>query len=74
VDIVSGKELSFVYFDPETALDCFKSDPEWLGENKFIPACVMKEEGANFVVKLPNKEVLYVYCYTYTIYHDGLFV
>ena len=57
VDIVSGKELVFVYFDPEKAIDCSNSDPDWLSENKFIPACVIKEEGSNLVVKLPNEDV-----------------
>ena len=57
VDIVSGKELVFIYFDPDKAVDCFKTDPDWLGENKFIPACVVKEEGNNLIVKLPNEEV-----------------
>jgi myosin heavy subunit len=57
IDIVSGKELVFIYFDPEKALDCFKTDNDWLGENKYIPACIVKEDGPNFIVKLPNKEV-----------------
>ena len=57
IDIVSGKELVFIYFDPDKAVDCFKTDPDWLGENKFIPACVIKEEGNNLIVKLPNEEV-----------------
>ena len=57
IDIVSGKEIIYVYFNPEAAIDCTKKDAEWLGENKFIPASVIKEEDANFVVMLPNKEI-----------------
>lgn len=57
IDIVSGKELVFVYFDPDKATDCFNTDSDWIGENKYIPACILKEEGANYIVKLPNAEV-----------------
>lgn len=60
VDLVSGKELVFVYFDPDKAADCFKTDPDWLGENKFVPACVVREEAGQLVLKLPGEEVFKV--------------
>lgn len=57
LDIVSGKELVSIYFDPDKATDCFKNDSEWIGENLYVPAAIVKEEGSNYVVKLPNSEV-----------------
>lgn len=43
VDILTGKEAVYVYFDPSKSADCDNSDPDWLGENLYIPAVIIKE-------------------------------
>ncbi len=57
VDIVTGKALASVFFDPSKSADCTNSDYDWIGENLYIPACVVKEEGGVLTVSLPNGEV-----------------
>jgi len=58
VDIVTGRELLSVYFDPSKALDCSNHDRDWLGEHMYAPASVIKEDGDGVVsVKLANGDV-----------------
>lgn len=57
VDIVTGKALASVFFDPSKSTDCTNSDYDWIGENLYIPACVVKEEGGVLTVSLPSGEV-----------------
>ena len=38
VDIVTGKALASVFFDPSKSPDCTNSDYDWIGENLYIPA------------------------------------
>jgi myosin V len=59
VDIVTGKELSSVYFDPKKLVsgDVNSKDSEWLGLNYFAPAAVIKEEGEILTVRLSSSDV-----------------
>lgn len=57
IDIVTGKPMASVFFDPSTAADCTNTDYDWVGENLYIPACVVKEEGGVLTVSLPSGEV-----------------
>lgn len=59
VDIVTGKELISVYFDPEKAIDCSNVDTSWQSENLFSPASVIREDADGVLsVKLVNGEVV----------------
>lgn len=60
VDIVTGKELISVYFDPEKAIgfDASSRDQDWHGVNLFMPAVVIKEEGDIMTVRLPSQDVI----------------
>jgi myosin heavy subunit len=60
VDIVTGKELVSVYFDPNKVMgnDANARGPEWIGLNLFAPASVIKEENNAVTVRLPAGEVL----------------
>lgn len=61
VDIVTGKELVTVYFDPAKALQVDSSrDADWIGVNYFAPAAVVKEEAGTFTVRLPGGEIMKV--------------
>jgi myosin-7 len=59
VDIVTGNELVSVYFDPTKALDCVQAqDLNWLGENLYVAANVIKEDSDGFVsLRLNNGDV-----------------
>ena len=59
VDIVTGKRLVTVYFDPLKALDLSIPSDEWLGENLYIPAGVLSSDKENGImtVKTPSGEV-----------------
>ena len=62
VDIVTGKRLVTVYFDPYKAVDAAVPNEDWLGANLYIPAGILstdKEKGI-LTVKLPNGEVFKV--------------
>jgi myosin heavy subunit len=57
IDIVTGKPLASVFFDPSKAVDCSNTDYDWIGENLYVPACVVKEETGLLTVSLPSGEV-----------------
>lgn len=57
VDIVSGKNLVHVYFNPFVSLDCQNRDEDWLGNNLYVPASVIKEADECLTVRLPSGEV-----------------
>lgn len=57
IDIVTGKPVASVFFDPTKSVDCTNTDYDWVGENLYIPACVVKEEGGIVTVSLPNGEM-----------------
>ena len=57
LDLVTGKEIVLVYFDPYCALDCNNNDNQWLGENLYQPARVIKEEENFVVVALQNGDI-----------------
>jgi hypothetical protein len=44
VDILTGKEAVSVYFDPAKAVDCDITEHDWIGENLYLPAIIIKEE------------------------------
>ena len=44
VDILTGKEAVAAYFDPSKSVDCEVNDLDWIGENLFIPAIIIKDE------------------------------
>jgi hypothetical protein len=59
VDIVTGKELVSVYFDPAKVLQLDASrDADWIGVNYFAPAAVIKEESGTLTVRLPGGELM----------------
>lgn len=59
VDIVTGKELVNVYFDPLKALPVDSNrDADWIGVNYYAPAAVIKEDGGVLTVRLPAGEVM----------------
>jgi myosin heavy subunit len=58
IDLMTGKEVNLVYFDPSQALDCESKDSEWIGKNFYMPAEVIKEEKDCWVVRLPSGEVM----------------
>lgn len=59
VDIVTGKELVTVYFDPAKALQLDPArDADWIGQNFFAPAAVIKDDGGVLTVRLPGGEVM----------------
>ena len=60
VDIVTGKELISVYFDPTKAIgsEINNRSTEWIGLNLYAPAAVIKEENNTLTVRLPGGEVM----------------
>jgi hypothetical protein len=57
IDIVTGKPVASVFFDPSKCSDCSNTDYDWIGENLFLPACVVKDESGVVTVSLPSGEV-----------------
>jgi hypothetical protein len=57
VDIVTGKDVTSVFFDPNSSAECGSKDYDWRGDNLYVPACVVKEEGGVVTVRLPNDEI-----------------
>lgn len=57
VDIVTGRTLASVFFDPSKSIDCNNTNYDWVGENLYLPASVVKEEGGVLTVSLPNGEI-----------------
>jgi myosin heavy subunit len=59
VDIVTGRELISVYFDPAKVVSGdVNKDSDWQGLNYFAPAAVIKDEDNVLTVRLPSGEVL----------------
>ncbi|RYG68617.1 hypothetical protein EON64_04785 [archaeon] len=59
VDIVTGKELVSVYFDPAKVLQLDPArDADWIGQNFFAPAAVIKDDSGVLTVRLPGGEVI----------------
>lgn len=59
VDIVTGKELVSVYFDPNKTVDFANVEDSWTKENLYSPAAVLKEDADNVIsVRLTNGEVV----------------
>jgi len=59
VDIVTGKELISVYFDPNKVVESELSrDEDWHGRNFYLPAVVIKEDSGVLTVRLPQGDVL----------------
>jgi len=57
LDLLTGKEIVLVYFDPYLAIDCNNNDNQWIGENLYIPARVIREEEDYNVVALQNGDI-----------------
>lgn len=60
LDIVTGRELRAVYFDPKACSEKVPVDDEtWLGANLFVPAAIVKSDEASglITVKLPSGEL-----------------
>lgn len=58
VDIVTGKELVYVYFDPAKVIENPTLSNEWVDENLFTPASIVKEENGALTVRLINGTIL----------------
>jgi myosin-7 len=59
VDIVTGRELVSVYFDPAKVVSGdVNKDSDWQGLNYFAPAAVIKEEDDVLTIRLPSGEVM----------------
>lgn len=58
IDIVTGKELQSIYFDPTLAIGFSVPDDDWLGIHLYLPANVISvnEEQENLTIKLPSGE------------------
>ena len=67
LDIVTGREVRTVYFDPKACSEKVPLDDEtWLGANLFVPAAIIKsDEGSGLVtVKLPSGETYKLNCHS----------
>jgi hypothetical protein len=59
VDIVTGKELVSVFFDPAKAIGLDQNhDEDWYGVNQFMPAVVIKDEGGTLTVRLNGGDII----------------
>ena len=58
IDIVTGKELQSIYFDPTLAIGFSVPDDDWLGMHLYLPANVISinEEQEILTIKLPSGE------------------
>lgn len=58
IDIVTGKELQSIYFDPTLALGFSVPDDDWLGMHLYLPANVISinDEQEILTIKLPSGE------------------
>jgi myosin heavy subunit len=58
IDIVTGKELQSIYFDPTLALGFTVPDDDWLGAHLYLPANVLatNEEQDSMTIKIPSGE------------------
>lgn len=58
IDIVTGKELQSIYFDPTYAIGFTIPDDDWLGAHLYLPANVisMNEDQDTLIVKIPSGE------------------
>ncbi len=57
VDIVTGKELITVYFDPNKVVnknEMTAKGTEWAGLNLYAPASVIKDDNGTFTIRLVN--------------------
>jgi Myosin head (motor domain) len=52
IDIVTGRELINVYFDPQRALDAEGIDDDWLATHLYEPASIIKEDNGILTVRL----------------------
>lgn len=59
IDIVTGRNLVSVYFDPRVAVGFSIPNEEWLGRHYLIPATVIKQndEEAELTVKIASGDV-----------------
>jgi hypothetical protein len=58
IDIVTGKEVQSIYFDPTLAQNFNIPDDDWLGAHLYLPANVIavNEEQDTLTVKIPSGE------------------
>jgi myosin heavy subunit len=52
IDIVTGKKIVSVYFDPDKTLDCSNLDPVWMEENMYSPAALINQDDGVLLLKL----------------------
>ena len=62
IDIVTGKEIQRVYFDPTRAIGVIIPDDDWLGDHLFVPASIVghDEKHDTLSLKVPEGGVFKV--------------
>jgi hypothetical protein len=61
VDIVTGKELIYIYLDPIKVIETNNLSPEWFDEHFYTPASIVKEEPNSILtLRLINGEIVKV--------------
>jgi hypothetical protein len=58
IDIVTGKELQSIYFDPTRAIGFSVPDDDWLGAHLYLPANIIavNEDQDTLTIKIPSGE------------------
>lgn len=61
VDIVTGKELVYIYFDPTKVVENSNNiNQDWMDEQLFTAASIVKEDATTITLRLCNNEVVKV--------------
>ena len=70
IDILTGKEIQRVYFDPTRAIGVIIPDDDWLGDHLFVPASIVGHDEKHdtlslkvpdgVVYKVPRNSVSYI--------------
>ncbi len=50
MDLITGKALREVFFDPEACLDLDKADMDWVIEHLYHPVCVTQDLGKELMI------------------------
>ena len=58
IDVVTGKKVVKVYFNPEKCLDISSLDHEWVDENIFSQASIVTDECGISLLKLMNGDLV----------------
>ena len=74
IDLVTGNQLKYVYLDPTILADDASTiiETDWLDENLYTPASVVKEEKGIMTLRLTNGDVVKTIpnCYSIKVTED----